>query len=92
MYKLQSNANDRRYMAEILPTRHENTIQSTNADYIGLKKNETMSLSSKHPQRIQLYGKDLTNSRSFTYLGSIVTTDGGANENIKARLGETRGP
>ena len=57
-----------------------------------VKKNEAMSLSTKHPQRIQRYGKDLTNSRSSTYLGRIVTTDGVANEDIKARLGETRGP
>ena len=64
-YKLQSNANDRRYMAEILPIRRE-----TNADDSGLKilvkKTEAMSMNTNHPQRIQLYGKDMTNSGSFT--------------------------
>ena len=31
------------------------------------------------------------NTNSFTYLGSIVTSDGGAEEDIMARLGKARG-
>uniref|UniRef100_A0A8W8MZV1 DUF6451 domain-containing protein n=1 Tax=Magallana gigas TaxID=29159 RepID=A0A8W8MZV1_MAGGI len=36
-------------------------------------------------------GSNLTNTTSFTYLGSIVTSDGGADKDIKARLSKARG-
>ena len=55
------------------------------------KKTEVMSLNTKHPARIQLHGSNLTNTTSFTYLGSIVTSDGGADNDIKARLSKARG-
>lgn len=50
-----------------------------------------MSLNTKHPARIQLHGSNLTNTTSFTYLGSIVTSDWGADKDIKARLCKARG-
>ena len=67
----------------------------SNASKIGLKinvkKTEAMSLNTKHPNKIQLDGNNLMNTNSFTYLGSIVTNGGGAEEDINARLGKTRG-
>ena len=61
----------------------------SNASKIGLKinmkKTEVMSLNTKHPPKIHLDGNNLMNTNSFTYLGSIVTNDGGAEEDIKAR-------
>ena len=67
----------------------------SNAEKIGLKinikKTEVMSLNTKQPARIQVDGNNLSNTTSFTYLGSIVTSDGGADKDIKARLGKARG-
>ena len=56
-----------------------------------MKKTEVMSLNTKQPARIQLNGNNLNNTTSFTYLGSIVTSDGGADKDIKARLSKARG-
>ena len=53
---------------------------------INVKKAEVMSFNTKQPPKIQPNG-NLMNTNSFTYLGSIVTNDGGAEEDIKARLG-----
>ena len=54
----------------------------SNASKIGLKinvtKTEIMSLNTKHPLNIQLDGNNLMNTNSFTYLGSIVASVGGA--------------
>ena len=50
-----------------------------------------MSFNTKHSPRIQLDDKNLMNTNSFTYLGSIVTRAGRAEEDIKAILGKARG-
>ena len=54
----------------------------SNASKIGLKinvkKTEIMSLNTKYPLKIQLDGNNLMNTNSFTYLGSIVASVGGA--------------
>ena len=67
----------------------------SNASKIGLKinvkKTEVMSINTKHPAKIQLDVNNLMNTNLFTYLGSIVTNDGGAEEGINARLGKARG-
>ena len=49
-----------------------------------------MSLNTKHPPKIHIDGNNLMNTNSSTYLGSIVTNVGGAEEDIKARLGKAR--
>ena len=54
---------------------------------INVKKTEVISLNTKQAPEIQLDGNSLMNTNSFTYLGSIVTSEGGAEEDIKARLG-----
>lgn len=56
-----------------------------------MNKTEVMSLNTMHRKGIQLDGKNLTSARAFTYLGSIPTTGGGAEEDIKAKLGKARG-
>ncbi|XP_062588558.1 uncharacterized protein LOC134250223 [Saccostrea cucullata] len=62
----------------------------TNASKIGLniniKKTEVMSLNTKSPPKIQLNGGDIKNTDYFTYLGSVVTSDGGADKDIISRL------
>jgi hypothetical protein len=54
------------------------------ATKFNMKKTEVMSLNTKQT-RIHLDGNNLSNT-SFTYLGSIVTPDGGADKDIKIRL------
>ena len=58
---------------------------------INTKKTEVMSLNTKQPARIQVDGNNLSNTTTFTYLSSIVTSDGGADKDIKARLSKARG-
>ena len=50
-----------------------------------------MSLNTKQPARIEVDGNKLSNTTTFTYLGSIVTSDGGADKDIKARLSKAKG-
>lgn len=46
-----------------------------------------MYLNTKSSPIIQLNGKDIKNTSHFTYLGSVVTSEGGADKNIVGRLG-----
>ncbi|XP_062618932.1 uncharacterized protein LOC134280533 [Saccostrea cucullata] len=57
---------------------------------INIKKTEVMSLNTKSPPKIQLNGGDIKNTEYFTYLGSVVTSDGGADKDIISRLGKAR--
>ncbi len=67
-----------------------------NASMLGLKininKTEVMSLNTKEPPVVELDGKQLTCTSSFTYLGSMVTAsaEDGADQDIKARLGKAK--
>ena len=67
----------------------------TNASKIGLKinikKTEVMPMNTKEPPIIKISGENLECTSSFTYLGSIVTSDGGADKDIRSRLGKARG-
>ncbi|XP_061171309.1 uncharacterized protein LOC133180881 [Saccostrea echinata] len=70
-------------------------IDWSNAEKIGLKintkKTEVMSLNTKQPAKIQVDGNNLSNTTTFNYLGSIVTSDGDTDKDIKARLSKARG-
>ena len=63
-----------------------------NASKIGLKinikKTEIMHLNTKEPPRIHLNGYtcNINCTSTFTYLGSTLTSDGGAEKDIKSRL------
>lgn len=74
---------------------HKTTNHQDNASKIGLKisvkKTEIISLNTKHPVKIQLNGNYLAKNTHLTYLGSIVTTDRGADKEIKTILGKARG-
>ena len=37
---------------------------------------------------IQLRGEDIEDMEQFTYLGSVVSRDGGTDRNIKSRIGK----
>ncbi|CAH8842515.1 unnamed protein product [Trichobilharzia szidati] len=44
----------------------------------------------QHPAPITINGRDLKEVNSFTYLGSIVSTTGGTDEDVKSRIGKAR--
>ena len=66
---------------------------STSAQQVGLKisqkKTEVMMLNAQHPAPVKVNGQQPT-TEEFTNLGSIVTHDGGAGNDIKNRLGKPR--
>ena len=61
---------------------------------IGLKvnqtKTETMFLNISSPTPVKAYDQDLPATDQFTYLGSILRKDGGAEDDIKSRLSKAR--
>lgn len=61
----------------------------SNASKIGLnfniKKTEVMPLNTKSSPKIKLNGEDMKNTPHFTYLGSVVTSEGGADKDIVGR-------
>jgi hypothetical protein len=64
------------------------------ANQVGLKisqtKIEVMTLNITKPTPIELDGKDLPNTETFTYLGSTVRNDGSAGNDIMNRLSKPR--
>jgi len=56
---------------------------------ISKEKTKVMTANSKQ-REIKLKDEELEDVQSFTYLGSIVTSDGGADEDVKSRIGKAR--
>ena len=57
---------------------------------VSKKKTEVMTLNINEPASVKAYDTDLPNTEQFTYLGSTVRQDGGAEEDIKSRLNKAR--
>ncbi|XP_071176453.1 uncharacterized protein [Mytilus edulis] len=57
---------------------------------INVKKTEVMTLNVNNPGSVLMDGKTLPHVDTFTYLGSTVTTSGGAESDIKRRLSKAR--
>ena len=57
---------------------------------VNTKKTEVMTLNTNNPNPVKLGNDDLQYVDRFTYLGSIITTKGGADEDIKNRLNKAR--
>ncbi|CAH8852731.1 unnamed protein product [Trichobilharzia szidati] len=61
---------------------------------VNIDKTEVMKIPGQHQQQqpttISINGRNLKETTSFTYLGSIVSTTGGTDEDIKARIGKAR--
>ena len=99
-YSLCTNLEDL-YYADDLALRLEKHMQEkiiqlqNNAASIVLnintKKTEVMALYCRVPPDIKANGKQLECSSSFTYLGSTVTSECGADKDIKSRAGKARG-
>ena len=57
---------------------------------INIKKSEVMPLNTSEHPVIYLNGPPLDCTSSFTYLGSIVISEGGAGKDIRSRIGKAR--
>ncbi|CAH8856362.1 unnamed protein product [Trichobilharzia szidati] len=61
---------------------------------VNIDKAEVMKITNQqqqqHPVPITINGRDLKEVTSFTYLGSIVSTTGGTDEDVKSRIGKAR--
>ena len=55
---------------------------------INKKKTRTMRANHVNKNSIQLTGEDIEDVEQFTYLGSVVSSDGGTNRNIKSSIGK----
>ena len=58
---------------------------------INMKKTQVMTINSPRTTPIHIEGEDLACVESFTYLGSVVGQDSGAEKDIQARLGKASG-
>jgi len=56
---------------------------------ISKEKTKVMRANSKQ-REIKLKDEELEDVQGFTYLGSIVTSDGGADEDVKNRIGKAK--
>jgi len=72
----------------------ETSRLSTYAQQVGpsisLKKTKVMTLNTPNPAPIKVEGEDIPATEQFTYLGSIVRHDGGADNDIQSRLNKAR--
>lgn len=57
---------------------------------ISTKKSETMTLNVNRPEPVKVNGENLCQADRFTYLGSIITPEGGTKDDIHSRLGKAR--
>ena len=57
---------------------------------ISKEKTKVMRANSKRLEKIKLRDEELEDVHIFTYLGSVVTPDGGADEDVKSRIGKAR--
>ena len=64
------------------------------ASQVGLnvnkKKSEVMTINANNNSSVKIEGHELPTTKSFTYLGSIVESDGDAGSDIQNRLGKAR--
>ncbi|XP_065941251.1 uncharacterized protein [Magallana gigas] len=56
---------------------------------INIKKTEVMRMNKKQNTPIQLNGENIRETDKFTYLGSIVIKDGGADNDVKSRTNKS---
>ena len=71
-------------------TKHLSEIAKTISLNISETKTEIMNLNITNSTPIRVYDKDLPTTDRFTYLGSIVRSDGGACDDIKNRIAKAR--
>ena len=57
---------------------------------IKINKTEVMRVNNNRQEAIQLQGKEIQEADSFTYLGSVVSKDGGTDEDVRNRINKAR--
>ena len=57
---------------------------------ININKTEVMRVNNNRQEAIQLQGKEIKEADSFTYLGSVVSKDGGTDEDNRNRIKKAR--
>jgi len=57
---------------------------------INTRKTEVMRINNKQEVPIQLQGENIKETDRFTYLGSIVSKDGGADDDVRSRINKAR--
>lgn len=55
---------------------------------VSKEKTKGTQANNKQQDKIKLNGEDLEDVERFTYLGSAITVTGGAEEDVKSRLGK----
>jgi hypothetical protein len=65
------------------------TAKSTGLD-INIDKTKNLRINAQQNDPINLNGDDIQDVSQFTYLGSIINTMGGADEEIRLRRGKTK--
>jgi hypothetical protein len=58
---------------------------------INVNKTKEMRINSDIEHRLSINGKDIEQVESFLYLGSMVTKDGGAKEDVRNRIRKANG-
>ena len=71
-------------------TKHLSEIAKTIGLNISETKTEVLTLNITNSTPIKVFDKDLPTIDRFTYLGSIVRSDGGPCDNIKNRIAKAR--
>ena len=57
---------------------------------ININKTEVIRVNNNRQEAIQLQGKEIKEADSFTYLSSVVSKDGGTDEDIRIRINKAR--
>ena len=57
---------------------------------INIKKTEVMRINNKKQDPITFHDEDLNEVEKFVYLGSVVSKDGGTDEDVKSRINKAR--
>ena len=71
-------------------TEHRALVADKTGLRIGKEKTKVFRVNSKRQEKIKMRDEELEDVHSFTYLGSIVTSDGGEEEDVKSRKGKAR--
>lgn len=73
-----------------LKTESLQTVARSTGLELNIKKTKCLRINAQHDSPVMLEGNSIQDVDSFTYLGSIVSKTGGADEDIRSRIGKAR--